>query len=185
MLKSQKHFKNMQNKIILGVVVLAVLVVGFAVYSNTRTGPTIEPAANAPAAGDQTPLPQAPTPEAPMGGNSPEASPAAPEIAVDVTAGIEIDTAPTTRSFTITGSDFAFEPKTITVNNGDTVRITLDNKKGFHDLVIDEFQVATKKLQAGQKDVVEFTADKVGTFEFYCSVGEHRAMGMKGTLVVK
>jgi plastocyanin len=28
-------------------------------------------------------------------------------------------------------------------------------------------------------------ADKKGTFEYYCSVGQHRALGMKGKLVVE
>jgi uncharacterized cupredoxin-like copper-binding protein len=32
---------------------------------------------------------------------------------------------------------------------------------------------------------VQFVADKTGTFEFYCSVGNHRQMGMVGTLVVQ
>ena len=31
----------------------------------------------------------------------------------------------------------------------------------------------------------EFTADKVGSFEYYCSVGSHRSMGMKGVLKVE
>jgi hypothetical protein len=42
-----------------------------------------------------------------------------------------------------------------------------------------------EQVGAGASDVVEFTADKAGTFEYYCSVGNHRAMGMKGTLTVK
>jgi plastocyanin len=32
---------------------------------------------------------------------------------------------------------------------------------------------------------IEFVANKKGKFEYYCSVGEHRAMGMKGNLVVE
>ena len=32
---------------------------------------------------------------------------------------------------------------------------------------------------------VEFTVDKTGTFEYYCSVGQHRANGMVGNLIVE
>jgi plastocyanin len=90
----------------------------------------------------------------------------------------------TVKEFTVTGANFSFTPSTMTVKKGDTVKITFVNSGGFHDLKIDEFAVATKKLSAGAQEVVEFVADKAGTFEYYCSVGDHRAMGMKGTLTV-
>jgi plastocyanin len=73
----------------------------------------------------------------------------------------------------------------MSVKKGDTVKITFKNTGGFHDLKIDEFKVATKQLQGGASEVVTFVADKAGTFEYYCSVGNHRAMGMKGTLTVQ
>ncbi len=90
-----------------------------------------------------------------------------------------------TKSFTVTGSNFSFDPKTITVKKGDTVKITFKNADGMHDFKIDEFNVATKQIQGGEEETVTFTADKVGAFEYYCSVGKHRQMGMKGTLTVK
>ena len=89
------------------------------------------------------------------------------------------------KGFTISAGSYFFNPKVMAVNKGDTVRITLINSGGFHDLKIDEFGVATKQLQNGQSDTVTFVADKAGSFEYYCSVGSHRAMGMKGTLTVK
>ena len=91
----------------------------------------------------------------------------------------------TVKEFTISAKNFNFAPNTMTVKKGDRVRITLANGDGFHDLVIDEFGVATKKINTGMTEVVEFTADKTGSFEYYCSVGSHRMMGMKGTLVVQ
>ncbi len=92
--------------------------------------------------------------------------------------------APTVKEFTVSGTNFAFEPSTITVNKGDNVRIVFKNTQGFHDWKIDEFGAATKQTGAPTEEVLEFVADKAGTFEYYCSVGQHRAMGMKGTLVV-
>ena len=67
---------------------------------------------------------------------------------------------------------------------GDTVRITFKNADGLHNLKLDDFQVATKQIKAGESETVEFVADKAGAFEYYCSIGNHRAMGMKGTLNV-
>ncbi len=40
-------------------------------------------------------------------------------------------------------------------------------------------------LLVSGKTFVEFTADKKGTFEYYCSVGEHRVNGMKGKFIVE
>jgi len=90
-----------------------------------------------------------------------------------------------TKSFTIEGGNFTFTPNMISVNKGDTVQITFKNMEGLHDLVIDEFNIKTKQISAGQEEIVEFVADTIGAFEFYCSVGSHRAMGMVGTLEVK
>ncbi len=89
------------------------------------------------------------------------------------------------KEFTISNSGFKFNPATITVNEGDKVKITFKNTGGSHDIVIDEFNARTEVIQSGQEDSFEFTADKAGSYEFYCSVGNHRAMGMKGTLVVQ
>ena len=88
------------------------------------------------------------------------------------------------KEFTITGKSFSFTPNSMKVNQGDTVKITFINEEGFHDFVLDEFQVRTKQIQKGQQETVQFIADKAGSFEFYCSVGTHRQMGMKGTLEV-
>lgn len=88
------------------------------------------------------------------------------------------------REFTVEGSNFSFSPSTMTVKKGETVRITFVNKDGFHDFVLDEFGVKTEQIKGGTQEVVEFVADKAGTFEYYCSVGQHRQMGMKGALSV-
>lgn len=71
------------------------------------------------------------------------------------------------------------------VNRGERVRITLVNDQGTHDLVVDGYNVRTKTIQVGQSETIEFMAEEAGVFEFYCSIGSHRQMGMKGTLVVK
>lgn len=89
------------------------------------------------------------------------------------------------REFTVDGSSYEFDPSTITVNKGDTVKITFKDDDGTHNLVISGYNVSTKILGSGTEEVVTFVADKVGSFEFYCSVANHKALGMTGTLVVQ
>ncbi len=91
----------------------------------------------------------------------------------------------TTKTFTVSGSNFSFDLKTIEVNKGDRVKIVFKNTVGKHDWRIDEFNASTKVIGAGEEETIQFLANKSGSFEYYCSVGSHRAMGMKGTLVVK
>lgn len=95
------------------------------------------------------------------------------------------DTVQTVKEFTIMGNDFSFKPDLITVKKGDKVKITFENSAGFHDFKIDEYGVATKQAKSPSTEVLEFTVDKVGSFEYYCSVGNHRVKGMKGSLVVE
>ncbi len=90
-----------------------------------------------------------------------------------------------TKTFEVDGSNFKFEPNTLTVNDGDTVKITFKNTQGFHNFMIDEFNAKSKTIQANQTDELTFVANKKGTFQYYCGVGNHRAMGMVGTLTVK
>lgn len=85
----------------------------------------------------------------------------------------------------VEGGSFYFKPNTITVKKGEKVKIIFTNAGGIHDLVIDGYNVQTPRIPSGSSATVEFTADKVGTFAFYCSVGNHRQMGMAGTLTVE
>lgn len=90
------------------------------------------------------------------------------------------------KEFSVDATSFSFTPNTMTVNKGDVVKITLKNIKGNHDLKIDEFNASTRVLKAeGEEETITFVTDKAGTFEYYCSVGNHRTMGMVGTLIVR
>ncbi|HEX6976777.1 MAG TPA: cupredoxin domain-containing protein [Patescibacteria group bacterium] len=91
----------------------------------------------------------------------------------------------TSQTFTVEGGDFFFKPNEIRVKKGDTVKIIFNNSNGVHDFVIDEFNVRTKTIPDGESDTIEFVADKAGSFEYYCSVSNHRRLGMKGTLIVE
>ena len=155
--------------IIIGVVLLLLVGGGIAYFAMQQ---------------NTTPATETPTPamsEDMMMESSPTG---AMEAAVSPT-GEAMEAQGTVKSFTVTGRNFSFTPKEIRVNEGDTVRITFTNGGGTHDFVLDEFDVATKTLQTGQSETVEFVADKAGTYEYYCSIGQHRQMGMVGNLVVE
>jgi len=89
------------------------------------------------------------------------------------------------KTINLTGANFAFSQDEIRVKKGDKVKIVFTSTDGFHDWVVDEFNAATNRVNTGEKTSVEFVADKAGTFEYYCSVGRHREMGMKGNLIVE
>ena len=73
---------------------------------------------------------------------------------------------------------------TITLNQGKTLSIHLINedseKHSKHNLNIDEFGIHTKDLGYFQTQTVTFTANKAGTFNYYCSI--HPEMTVKITV---
>lgn len=101
---------------------------------------------------------------------------------------MDMDTPPANtegRMIMLSGKNFEFNVKEIRVKRGEKITIHFESADGFHDLVIDEFDVRTEKLKTGGMQMVTFTPDKTGTFEYYCSVGSHRANGMVGKLIVE
>ncbi len=95
-------------------------------------------------------------------------------------------TSGTTKEFAVSGTEFAFSPSTLTVAKGDTVKVTFTNNGAYpHNFTITEFNVASKTVSPGQSDTVTFTADKAGSFKYFCSVPGHEDKGMVGTLTVQ
>lgn len=89
--------------------------------------------------------------------------------------------------FDIEASHMRYDPSVINVKAGTTVTIRVTSVDEVHDFVIDELNVDTGLLGAGRSTIITFTVPedaKGKTYEFYCSVGSHRAMGMVGSLVV-
>lgn len=89
------------------------------------------------------------------------------------------------QTITVDGGEFYYEPNEIRVKVDEPVKIIFNDVEGFHDFVIDEFNVKTPQIKGPNTVEVTFTPDKTGSFEYYCSVGRHREMGMKGTLIVE
>lgn len=157
------------KKIIIPIVIVGVVV---AVYMFSRGGS--QEAAN-PTASPSTSVSVSPSVSA-----SPTASPAGSQTKTPTPTSVSV-----VKTFTIIGKSFSFTPAVINVNKGDTVKIIFKNESGTHDWRIDEFNARTNIIQGGKEETIQFVADKVGTFEYYCSVGTHRQMGMKGNLIVK
>lgn len=103
---------------------------------------------------------------------------------VEVTENTEVTTGDN-QTIAMVGTNYAYDVSEIRAEVGDTITIDFVSEEGFHDIVIDEFDVASERVSEGESTSVTFTVDRPGTFEYYCSVGNHRALGMVGTLVVE
>jgi plastocyanin len=102
----------------------------------------------------------------------------AAEASGDAAAGDDVQT--------VEAFEFGFEPAELTVAPGDT--IDLFSTGDFpHDFVIEGFEdLAVVFPQDGSTATFEVPADMpAGEYVFYCSVGNHRAQGMEGTLTVE
>ncbi|MCR4263992.1 MAG: cupredoxin domain-containing protein [Candidatus Roizmanbacteria bacterium] len=85
----------------------------------------------------------------------------------------------------VEGGSFYFKPNVIRMKKGQTVKVTFHAADAMHDFDIDELNLDSKVIKSGETSTFEITPDETGEFEFYCSVGQHRANGMVGTLVVE
>jgi len=79
------------------------------------------------------------------------------------------------KEFNIKASRFSYAPDVIRVNKGDSVKIIIDNTDTLHGIRIPD-------LDLRANEVIEFTADEIGEFDFFCTnyCGEgHGEMGGK------
>ena len=89
-----------------------------------------------------------------------------------------------TPEVTLTTTEWAFGPETMTVKLGEPVTIVLVND-GYieHDVEVAAFGLHLH-AQPGAVMKGSFVPDRVGTFEFVCTIAGHKEAGMEGTLVV-
>lgn len=89
------------------------------------------------------------------------------------------------KEFNMTAKNWEFNPSTITVNKGDTVKLHIESVDVTHGFGLTEFGI-NEWLKPGKPVNVEFVADKTGTFTFACTVfcgSGHDSM--QGQLVVQ
>lgn len=134
------------------------------INSNNTSQSTAPPSTTTPAGSTSTPTPistPVPTPSPPLSNN--------------------------VVSYTIDAKNFEFSLSSISASAGNTVRITLTNSGGNHDFVISEISGAnTGVISQGEQVTIEFQIpnNPQGSYYYFCSVGNHRALGMEGTLVI-
>ena len=160
---SEQQQKSTSPMLVIGIVVVIAIIAGvFWLTSNNSTKTTQTDQAQTQTESEQTTVTEQPSDAA--------------------TEGTADDS--TSQAITVEGGNFFFKPNEIRVKKGEKVTVTFTNSGGMHNFVIDEFDVKSETINGGSTKV-EFTADKAGTFEFYCSIGNHKQMGMKGNLIVE
>jgi uncharacterized cupredoxin-like copper-binding protein len=119
-----------------------------------------------------------------------------------------------TQSVTVTAASFQFTPRSIEVQSGQAVTLTLRNTDTVeHDLQVDQlpFKMTVSEMKhlheemadmghmdgagsmsmlhvhtlPGKDDALTFTPTEPGTYTVYCDVPGHREAGMTATLVVR
>lgn len=111
-------------------------------------------------------------------------------VVIGETPPVELPEEPTQESesnvveIEVTAKQWEFIPNPIRVNLGDRVRLKITSVDVSHGFALPDFGVS-QRLSPGRTETVEFTADKAGSFTFFCNVvcgsGHSR---MRGTLVV-
>jgi plastocyanin len=121
-------------------------------------------------------------PEAEAGGTTTSASSAEETTESSSAAGETSESeASGTQTIEVSSVDFSFELAEDTLAPG-TYEITLTNEgDATHDLVVErdgEDVAASDQIGPGESSTFEVTLEE-GEYVFYCSVGNHRSMGME------
>lgn len=92
----------------------------------------------------------------------------------------------TVREIVVEGDEFSFSPASISVKAGENIKLTFNNAGSTpHNLKVEGLGIGTSTIGGGESETIEFTAEEDGTYATFCSVGNHRALGMEGTLVIE
>lgn len=91
----------------------------------------------------------------------------------------------TTKEISLNARNFTFDPDFIVVNYGDVVRLNIRAVGGVQGFALESFGV-WERIDPREDAVIEFVADKKGTFEFYNPYAAGRGQdSMIGNLIVK
>ena len=165
-------------------VLLTLIVLSFFVAGCAAQEAQTPPEPTAPAPGEKPTSPPAPEPtttttpassatNTPSGSQATAAAPSQPETAQAAV-----------KEFDVSAKKWSFDPSTITVNKGDTVKLHITSEDVTHGFSLPEFSVSDT-LSPGTTTTVEFIASKTGTFSFFCSMFCGSGHGsMRGTLIV-
>jgi len=78
-------------------------------------------------------------------------------------------------------------PQKIIVSYGEDIKIYIRNIDTVsHGFALPDFEVAANEIKAGDIEIIEFTANKKGTFPFMCTVWcAERHLEMRGEIIVE
>lgn len=96
----------------------------------------------------------------------------------------QVTQAPTGKVIEIEAGSFYFKPNILSLKKGEKVILKLKAVSMMHDFNVDALGLKIPITKSGAESVVEFTPNKIGEFEYYCSIGSHRANGQVGKLIV-
>ncbi|MSO83576.1 MAG: hypothetical protein EXQ53_09825 [Acidobacteria bacterium] len=95
------------------------------------------------------------------------------------------DQAPNHREFTLTARGFRYTPDRIEVIQDDLVRVTIQSEDIAYSFAIDEYRIV-RRVPAGGTTMIEFRADRPGTFRFYSNLTSDKAhAAMQGQFMVR
>lgn len=87
-----------------------------------------------------------------------------------------------TRVIQMSSSAFFFDPSELELAVGEPVRLVIQNT-GAHTFTVDDLGIDVALNES--VEIIEFTPEEAGTFEFYCGIPGHREAGQVGTIIVR
>jgi uncharacterized cupredoxin-like copper-binding protein len=88
----------------------------------------------------------------------------------------------------VSETDFALDPSDPTVKAGEVTFNVTNDGQTLHNLEVEgpagEAELE-QDLQPGESGTLKVNLDKPGKYEWYCPVGNHREMGMRGEITVE
>lgn len=81
--------------------------------------------------------------------------------------------------------NFAFEPRTLLFEMGDTVQFSLATADSLHTFTVEELGIDWRVKNKDEPVQQSFTFDRLGTFKLICAIPGHEGSGMAGTVEVR
>ncbi len=90
------------------------------------------------------------------------------------------------REIAITGTSFAFSPKTIELKAKEKVALVLTAADAEHDVSVEGVAGVDHVVHAENESTEQggLTIAEPGTYTFFCSISGHRKAGMVGRIIV-
>lgn len=81
--------------------------------------------------------------------------------------------------------NFAFEPRTLLFEVGDTVEFSLSTADSLHTFTVEDLEIDWRVRDKDEPVAESFTFDRPGTYRLICDIPGHEGSGMVGTVEVR